>query len=183
MFGYRAQLARPLLRLDTGWLNFSDAADDGGGGANTALGTVGLALAEDGSGCPHLHGSTAFQNSPRLLVTNCNPDIPDYATILGIEVRAKVRGDQQGGDADIYQGFLKLKSGGAYVGDFKTFGSWPASYTFFSFGSQADKWNTTLTPAIVNANDFGVALQSTNNIQTSTTGETDVIQMKIHYEL
>jgi len=67
-----------------------------------------------------------------------------------------ISGDQTILDTEVY-----LQTGdGILIGDNKadTSTAWVTADSYITYGDESDKWNATLTPAIVNAIDFGVGV-------------------------
>lgn len=78
---------------------------------------------------------------------------------------------------------VKLVKGGSVVGSNYglTSTEWPGSLAYQSYGGQADLWGTTLTPANVNANDFGFVLSV--DCTTGSVAKVDHALMRIYYTL
>ncbi|MCR4339413.1 MAG: glycine-rich protein [Gemmatimonadaceae bacterium] len=80
---------------------------------------------------------------------------------------------------DVVDNVVRLVRGGTVVGDDKAAATqWPSVDTYKTYGGATDMWGTTLTPAQVNAADFGVVLSAT---VTTGTAEVDHVRMTIHY--
>lgn len=92
-----------------------------------------------------------------LIATGYNFDIPAWATIDGVDVVVERAADV----ADAVQdAVVQLVLNGTRTGNDKknTSVKWPTSDANASYGGPADKWGNTLTPQIVNSNDFGLAI-------------------------
>src|SRR5690606_26209945 len=74
---------------------------------------------------------------------------------------------------------VKLVKGGSVVGDDKSSGSWPIELAPELYGGPTDLWGTSLTPAEVNASDFGVVLSAT--VGSDAVAYVAHIQIKVFY--
>lgn len=102
-------------------------------------------------------------NSNYLKATNFGFAIPPTSGICGIQVQIEKR---DGGFLSIGTGVrdneVRLVINNSVTGNNKaTTSTWPASpETFYTYGNASDLWGETLTPAIVNSPDFGVAISA-----------------------
>lgn len=125
--------------------------------------------------------SSVFEGttSHYLKATNFGFDVPGGATIDGIIVEVERYKFSAG---TIRDSILRLVKGGVVSGDNKaaTATNWPGADTVATYGSASDLWGLTLTPADVNASDFGVVLSvaATND---DATARVDYISITIHY--
>jgi len=71
---------------------------------------------------------------------------------------------------------VKLVSGDAIVGDDKATGELTTSNANYNFGGGADLWGTSLTPAIVNAADFGCVVNFLGSLGVTTNSTTKFIK-------
>ena len=96
-----------------------------------------------------------------LKATNFGFSIPTGATVDGITVEIEKKslfytsGQDYNRDYDI-----ELVKGGVISSNNKadTATDWPATDTYTSYGSSSDLWGLSLTPADINASDFGVVI-------------------------
>lgn len=94
-----------------------------------------------------------------LKATGFNFSVPTNSTICG--VYAEIQKSASGTDQYTYviDEEVKLVKGGVIVGDNAALqGKWPSTDTYFTYGTTNDMWSTTLTPADVNASDFGIII-------------------------
>lgn len=116
-----------------------------------------------------------------LIATGAGFSIPSTATITGITVTLEQSHTNIFGDNG-YLSSLTLISSGSEIGSNRADG---ISYllstndTRKSYGGNSDKWGTSLTPSIINANGFGVKLQYSDNEDNQI--KLDQIQITIHY--
>lgn len=78
---------------------------------------------------------------------------------------------------------VQLIVNGSRTGDNKadTATSWPTSYTNKDYGGETDTWGCSLTPSLVNASNFGVALRVSNGAPFLHQAQVDAIWIKIYY--
>ncbi len=119
-------------------------------------------------------------DTEHLYASNFPISIPEGSTIDGVEVQFERDG---GNGTDLLDQVIRLVVSGALAGDNKSVGiEWllgdPDSYE--DFGGVADVWGLALTPSIVNATDFGIAVQATYT-GPGDFANVDSIQMKVHY--
>jgi parallel beta-helix repeat protein len=107
--------------------------------------------------------------------------IPANATINGIVVTIGRFESGAGTGADVTDSTVKLMKAGVLTGNNKASAAeWPTgSPTAAVYGTTADLWGTTWTPADINASNFGVGLSasSTNNRMASV----DYMQISVTY--
>ncbi|OGY31211.1 MAG: hypothetical protein A3C02_04825 [Candidatus Andersenbacteria bacterium RIFCSPHIGHO2_02_FULL_45_11] len=103
-----------------------------------------------------------------LKATNFGFSIPDGATIDGVEVGIERSSTKSSGTEYTRDVSTYLVKGGVPSGDNKgdTATNWPTTEASATYGGAADMWGTTLTPANVNATDFGATL----NVDTKAVG-------------
>jgi hypothetical protein len=83
--------------------------------------------------------------------------VPDGATITGIAIVIE-KADSSGRVSD---SSVKLIVGGSIVGtEHAAAGAWTSADQTITYGGDGDLWGQTLTPAIVNASNFGAALSA-----------------------
>ncbi len=120
-------------------------------------------------------------SSDILRSTDFDPAIDTNATILGIELEVEGHMDA----ADVTDMVIRLRKGGAQVGDNKSSGvdwSFPTD-AIRSYGDATDLWGTTWTPAEVNASDFGIDLRLINNVGVTRNTSVDHVRIKFYYIL
>jgi len=83
---------------------------------------------------------------------------------------------------DVKDNIVSLVRAGSVAGDNKADTStiWPATDTAKNYGGSGDMWGTTLTPAQVNANDFGVVLSVSN---VAGLAEVDAMTISVYYQV
>lgn len=102
--------------------------------------------------------TSAGLNSHYLKATNFGFSVPAGATITSIKVDVLRKQDNSFG-GDTVDVVLKLVKGGAVTGNDKhSASSWPTSDATASYDYSLATWGVALTPADVNASDFGVVL-------------------------
>lgn len=122
--------------------------------------------------------ATAAVPTDYLIASGFNFTIPANATIRGVTVR--VEASETGTGSSNYVPQLISDTTPTLIGSAKTAvtvsGTTP---TVSSNGGASDLWGATLTPAIVNAAGFGVALWSTD---TTNTLAIDFVTIAIEYD-
>jgi hypothetical protein len=121
-----------------------------------------------------------------LKATNFGFSIPPVSSICGVRVEIEKR---DGGFLSIGTGIkdyeVRLVIGNIITGDnLATSSNWPASpESFYTYGSSSELWGTTLTPAIVNASDFGVTIAARFNGIAALIPSADIdnIRMTVYY--
>lgn len=122
-----------------------------------------------------------------LVARGYNFNVPDIATIVGIEVRVMNVGSVTEGNTEYS---IRLYDGGV-IGDDKAndqpillfsnvslaSDSWTMEY-----GGATDVWGTSLTPADVNSDDFGIAIAYQNDGSIDPPIFLDTVQIKIYIE-
>lgn len=117
-----------------------------------------------------------------LKATNFGFSIPIDATISGITVEIQ---KQKGAvDGDSTDNSVKLVKGGVISGNDKadTVNPWPSTEAYTTYGSSSDIWGLTLSPADINASNFGVVISGKiTNADISTDGSIDHIRITVSY--
>jgi hypothetical protein len=120
-----------------------------------------------------------------LKATNFGFTIPTDAAICGVVVEIE-RTD--GGFLSIGTGIrdnqVSLVIGNSVTGNNKAAaGNWGTADTYVTYGGSGDVWGTTLTPAIVNSSNFGVAISAKFNGIAALVPSADIdhIRMIIYY--
>lgn len=153
----------------------------------TALGSVNSwttganALADDGIGAgPNVFGGTDPYAGGTLAVAGFQFSVPAYSIITGIEVRIE-RSDGTGNNSEDLAVFLLGANGEQISNNRAAAGRWPAVAAIQTYGSATDLWDASVSPEIVNSENFGVALQASSVGFTSANG-VDYISARIHYK-
>lgn len=111
-------------------------------------------------------------------------NIPGNAIITGIQVIVNRSSSHSN---SIQDNVVKLIVNGNIAGINKArIGSWPTSMTSVTYGSSSDMWSltsATLTPAVVNASNFGVALACEKTASGSKDARINYIQVIITYKV
>lgn len=81
---------------------------------------------------------------------------------------------------------VSLMVGGTITGNnYATTATWPSTNSFVSYGGTADTWGLSLTPAQVNATNFGAAIAATNvhtsGASSSLTASVDYVRVTVYY--
>ena len=117
-----------------------------------------------------------------LEATNFGFNLPSNAVIEGVQVII----DRFSAASTVQDTLVSLIVGGSLQGSgYQSFGpAWPASLTpqAYPYGS-GDTWGVALTPAQVNASNFGVALQCQNITSSACTPSVDSIKVNVFYGL
>src|SRR5690606_25457729 len=158
----------------------------GGGATVTGVGTInwnnpGNIVANDAANASLT--LNAGVTSRYLVASNFGFTIPTSAIITGVQVDIdKVATGGTLSLADVRDNIVRLAVGGAPVGsNLAVNAKWPTSFTIVGYGGATNLWGTTLTPAQVNATNFGVYLAITNQGLVSSTAQVDFIRVTIYY--
>ncbi len=117
--------------------------------------------------------------SEGLRATNFGFAIPAGATITGVQVTI---GRFASNTNTFIDNNLQLIVGGTLVGANRASATaWPTSEAAANYGSTSDLWGTTLTPAQVNATNFGVSLSVESFNGNNRDASVDYIQITISY--
>ena len=120
--------------------------------------------------------------SQTLKCTGFGFSIPPRANIIGVKL--EVERSQTGGGADIRDNQISLFVGGSPEGDNKadTATTWPGADAYKTYGGATDTWGLgTLTPAIVNASDFGIGVRA--EALAAGTARVDHVRVTVYWEL
>jgi len=153
-----------------------------GHGANVSLGlspwlNPNNITLQDGNAASCTFSGTSGSDS--LQATQFGFNIPPGATVTGIYVQANVRSTSSGGD--IADGSVKLIKAGVVSGtDHANGDPWLTPFAFENYGGPADLWGLALTPANVNASNFGVAIEASSGT-LSGTAFVEFVQMTVFY--
>ena len=167
-----------------GPLNPGTSADDAGTGTETwaNVGTPGNVAASDDARCTvALTGGNP--NSHWLVATNFGFTIPSGATIDGVEFTIERKTTAGGIGQDR---FIRLVVGGTIETHEKAVAvDWPTADGVATYGGATDTWGheiSPLTPAQINASDFGIAI-SAKRMSGSPTAGVDHVTAKVYYHL
>ncbi|WP_343531287.1 choice-of-anchor Q domain-containing protein [Pedobacter sp.] len=133
--------------------------------------------------------SGTIRNSNFLAVKGLGFNIPPNAEILGVEVEIrKFSSDNTGGNFTRDLDFRLLKNNQVTGTNHANTGvNWPTTETAFTYGTNTDLWGLTLTPADVNANDFGVAIAVTSRasglLLPTVISYIDQVRIKVSYQI
>jgi hypothetical protein len=144
-----------------------------------AASTVGWTDAANATGTPDNACASSTTSGDTLDLTNFGFTIPDAATINGITVEVKFAGSAASTGAT-----AQLLKAGAPVGTSKSFtrpggATSCATSTFVTLGSGVDLWDTTWTPADINAANFGVRLTKSGG----GTALLDAVRITVEYDV
>lgn len=119
----------------------------------------------------------AGETSDYLYATDFGFSIPSGAAIDGVDVNIYRYGM---GNCEDYLVRL-IDDTGTRVGDNKalTGFAWPGLMTGNTYGTPTDDWSVSLTPAMVNDSNFGVALQATS--AAGATALVGYVEITVHY--
>ena len=122
-----------------------------------------------------------------LNVTNLGLSVPSSNTICGVEVTVSRRNFALltlGSSTVKDRSILLIKNGVRLGTDHAaTSTSWPTTTAAASYGSSGDLWGTTLTPADVNASNFGVAISAklvAQILSVAFTAEIDEVKVTVY---
>ncbi len=115
-----------------------------------------------------------------LKATNFGFAIPPNATIVGIKVEIEKSATVAN---TITEYVVELVIGGVVQSQNKATSSvWPTTDTYTTYGNENDLWGyMTLTPADVNAPNFGTAILVRNIGPTTSTAQVDHMRMTVYY--
>lgn len=117
------------------------------------------------------------QVSQYLKATNFNFTVPLDAIITGITVEVERSATALSAVSD---SSVRLVQGGVITGDNKAAGgTWPATDAYATYGSATDLWGLTLTPADVNASNFGVVVNASAAL--AATLQIDHVRISVSY--
>jgi hypothetical protein len=129
---------------------------------------------------PDVAGST---NSQYLKLSNFGFTIPAGATITGVKATFTIQTNSIAGTAG--RSSVQIVKGGIATGTAKGNAGWYSSDTTDTTGNSSDLWGTTLTPADVNASDFGVAIAANAQYDDfggfATYADIDGVTLDVYY--
>ncbi len=109
-------------------------------------------------------------------------NIPTGSEITGVKVEWEKRATAV--TSPIYDSAVRLYVGGVINGTNHATGTqWPTAIDLYSsYGGSTDDWGVTLTPAIVNAGDFGAVISANKPTGVdTTTAFVDTVRMTVYY--
>lgn len=130
-----------------------------------------------------------IRDSHFLMVKGFGLNLPANANILGVEVEIrKFCSDNSSSNYTQDLDIRLLKNNQVEGTNHASVGvNWPTSETAFTYGTHTDLWGLTLTPADVNADDFGVAIAVTSKasglLLPTIISYIDQVRIKISYQV
>lgn len=117
--------------------------------------------------------------SSKLKATNFGFSIPATAFVDGVVVEVE---RYSGLSNTITDTDIGLLIGSSPSGANRSTGAyWVTSESFVSYGSAADNWGNTLTPAIINSSGFGAYIACDNNSYYTDVASVDSIRITVYY--
>ena len=99
-----------------------------------------------------------------LKATDFGFSIPPSSSICGIIVEIEKSASGINSQTSVTDDMVKIVKRGLVVGNNEALGgNWPATDTYFTYGSYNTLWGTSLTPADINAADFGIVIAANLN--------------------
>lgn len=166
--------------------NFPDSCVDDAG-----TGTVAWANPENATASDGVYAQFSFNAadvmSHYLWATDFDFAIPDDAVIDGVVVQVSTYAQHDTANQHTTSEIVSLLKGGVITGDNKAGATyWPSrAASDAQHGGISDGWNASLTPADINAVDFGVvvAAEGDDALGTGSWGKVDYIKIIIYYTL
>ena len=127
--------------------------------------------------------STAPGDAAQLQTYNYGFSIPADATITGIELQMQGKIAPGGSSTNPNQYTYLTDYGTTTVVGTSKDDLWTLitlTDTIYTYGSSSDLWGATLTPAIVNATNFGAVWELYDPVNVPSV-EHDYMKMKVHY--
>lgn len=128
--------------------------------------------------------SSSTTTSNYLYAQGYGFSVPSNATITGIKVTAYKLVSSGGGFVDVLDNSIRLLKGGVKTGTDQSLGAtWVGGSSIKEWGSSTSMWGTSLTPADVNASDFGVAIavDILGDDMSVTSAQVDAVQITVYY--
>jgi len=145
------------------------------GGSGNAWSSLANVKAQDDVGATAA-GCCSGDDSETLFTTGFGFAIPAAAEIRGVTVAIRAKASSQASDKQV-----KLAVAGAAAGNDLEYASYTTSFVTRTYGGATNTWGLSLTPSIVNAAGFGVALRTSKPAFQSGTAEIDVVTVTVHY--
>lgn len=185
---------KPMVRTDTGWMNAGVISSEGG---SVLFSNPANAVVEDGVYATVTLGAA---NAAQLLARNFNPNIPEGATIKGMEIRVKALAS--GSNTQIIGALSFDASSNAAVTTSPTANNYvqgvlTTTNTMYSAGAStgwsSNYWGGFVDPNTgdpvadptitqINSSNFGVYVQTINFAGTASNVSVDTIQLKIYFD-
>ena len=163
---------------DTGLVTPATFASVEHAAGDVAWSGVANAGASDDSRAVASVGSDGF--TQRLQGTALGLAVPAGATIDGVELL--VEGGADGGSTAFLDALVRLLKAGAVDGDDRSVAShWSATERVVTYGGPTDLWGLTLTPADINAADFGAAVRWRRDGTSVKTARVDHVQLRVYF--
>jgi hypothetical protein len=113
--------------------------------------------------------------SQTLLVRGFSFNVPGNAKILGVKVEVRAKGNSS--DKEV-----RLTPNGTAAGsDFASANGYNGDFTTRAYGGESNLWGLILSPALVNAQTFGVSFRSQKPPFVSASGYVDLIRATVYY--
>jgi len=158
---------------------------------DTTVGTVAwnnptnAAASDDVYATVGINAGQEIQYSNYLKCTNFGFAIPTNAIIKGVQIDIERHASLNTSNNHVCIQAVRLVKGGTPQGSSKLSSQyWPLSDAYESLGGSADMWGLTLTPADINASNFGVVLEAVLYAPAgydSITGYVDHIRITVYY--
>ena len=145
------------------------------------------AIASDNSRASATAIATVLSGSTNYLkVTGFDFAIPNLSNICGVRVDVESRAFGLGIGAWIKDNEIRLVKGGTITGDnmVTSYADWSSTEGYKSYGGSSTTWNVSLTPADVNASNFGVVFSASFQglALVLPSAQIDHIRMTIYYD-
>lgn len=160
----------PVIDYSSGPLYPGTAAD--GGGPDVVWTNPNNAKVDDGVNATTGSGAGGWVSN-ELLLTNFGFTVPTNSVVDGVKMEFQ-RSYSSAQDMDIF-----LIKSGVTVGNDKA-GTGVTAGDYISYGNSNDLWGTTLTPAQVNASNFGVSIQ-VQNTSGGGSANIDVVRITVYW--
>lgn len=171
-----AVLLRQPAILHQGQFGTLTAADNAGVGTIPWSNPTNVGIADGNAATVTFGGGGG--TSHYLEATGFGFSVPIGATIVGVSVSI-LRG-MQVSFTRCTDNVVSLIKGGVVSGSNKASASlWPLDLAYANYGGSSDTWGMTLTPADINASNFGIAISITD--VASAVAQVDFIGMTVYF--
>jgi hypothetical protein len=147
---------------------------------DSLLGTIGLSSAGNAAQDDGNYVTWVLllgQGGRYLKATGHQLSVPPDATITGVQVRVKRGATVSLSMTDLS---VRLVKGGAIQGsELADASNWPTTPAYASYGGNGQMWGLTLTPADVNASNFGAAIAPSAAL--AATAQVDCLDISVWY--
>lgn len=119
-----------------------------------------------------------------LTATEFGFDIPDDATVTGVELLLERKRTALSGSGTINDHTIRLLKDGALSGTNKAADlDWPSAELTLSYGGESDAWGLTFSPADIDKSTFGVAVR-VKNVATKAEmmAQVDSILLRVYFK-